>query len=76
MMEYAMIGLITAVIAVGLGSLVGYLVVAQIMNLEFTFLPIPIFITVGVSLLVTMLFGIASSFKALSIKPNEVLRTE
>jgi len=76
MMEYAMIGLITAMIAVGLGSLVGYLVVAQLMNLEFTFLPIPIFGTVLVSLLVTMLFGIASSIKALSIKPNEVLRTE
>lgn len=76
LLEYALIGLVTATIALGLGSLVGYLVVAQVMEMPFTFLPVPMIITVSVSLAVTILFGIGSSFRALSIKPNAVLRTE
>jgi len=76
LLEYALIGLVTASIALGLGSLVGYLVVSQVMNMEFTFLPVPMLVTVGTSLAVTVLFGIGSSFRALSIKPNAVLRTE
>jgi len=76
LIEYAMIGTITAAIALGLGSLVGYVVVALVMDMDFNFLPVPMLITVTTSLLVTVLFGIASSFRALSIKPNAVLRTE
>jgi len=76
LLEYALIGLITGTIALGLGSLVGYLVVAIQMEMEFVFLPVPMLITVGGSLLVTIIFGIGSSFRALSVKPNEVLRTE
>jgi putative ABC transport system permease protein len=76
MLEYALIGIVTAAIALGLGSLVGYLVVAQAMDMEFTFLPVPMIITVATSLFVTVLFGLGSSFRALSIKPNAVLRTE
>ncbi len=76
LMEYALIGIITAVIAVALGGLVGYLVVAHVMDMTFTFLPIPMLLTVGVSLLVTVTFGIASSLSALAIKPNAVLRNE
>ena len=76
LLEYALIGIVTAVIALGLGSLVGYLVVAQVMEMQFTFLPAPMLMTVGTSLLVTITFGISSSFRALSIKPNEVLRSE
>lgn len=76
LMEYALIGMITAIIALGLGSLVGYVVVDIVMEMPFTFLPVPMVITVAVSLVVTVLFGIGSSYRALSIKPNAVLRTE
>jgi putative ABC transport system permease protein len=76
MLEYALIGLITAVIALALGSLAGWIVVEKVMEMEFSFLPWPMLFTVGVSLLVTVLFGLGSSFRALSIKPNQVLRTE
>jgi putative ABC transport system permease protein len=76
LLEYALIGIITAVIALGLGSLVGYLVVAKVMEMSFTFLPVPMIQTVSASLVVTVTFGIASSFRALSIKPNEILRNE
>ncbi|GHF12047.1 glycosyl transferase family 1 [Kordiimonas sediminis] len=76
LLEYMMIGLITSAIAIGLGCLAGYVVVAQVMDMTFTLLPAPVVITVCVSLFVTILFGLGSSFRALSVKPNEALRNE
>lgn len=76
LLEYALIGLITATIALGLGTLTGWIVVSFVMDMEFAFLPLPMIITVSVSLFVTVLFGLGSSFRALSVKPNAVLRTE
>ena len=76
LMEYMMIGLVTALIALGLGLLVGWVVVDQVMEMTFTLLPAPMIITVLVSLSVTILFGLASSFRALSVKPNAALRNE
>jgi len=76
LLEYALIGIVTATIALGLGTLTGWIVVELVMDMEFAFLPMPMIITVTTSLLVTVLFGLGSSFRALSIKPNAVLRTE
>lgn len=76
LLEYTLIGLVTAAIALGLGTLTGWIVVEQVMEMEFTFLPVPMLLTVSVSLVVTVLFGLGSSFRALSVKPNAVLRTE
>ncbi len=76
LLEYTLIGLITAVIALGLGSLTGWIVVSMVMEMEFTFLIVPMVATVLVSLVVTILFGLGSSFRALGVKPNQVLRSE
>ncbi len=76
LLEYALIGIVTAAIALGLGTLTGWIVVELVMEMEFAFLPVPMIITVTTSLFVTVLFGLSSSFRALSIKPNAVLRTE
>ena len=76
LLEYALIGAVTATIALGLGTLTGWIVVELVMEMEFAFLPMPMIITVTTSLLVTVMFGLGSSFRALSVKPNAVLRTE
>lgn len=76
LLEYTLIGLITAAIALGLGSLTGWIVVEKVMDMEFSFLAVPMIFTVVTSLVVTILFGLGSSFRALSVKPNAVLRTE
>ena len=76
LLEYALIGIVTATIALGLGTLTGWIVVELVMEMEFAFLPMPMIITVAISLFVTVLFGLSSSFRALSIKPNAVLRSE
>ena len=75
-MEYLFLGLITALIALGLGTLAGWAVVDLVMDMDFQLLPVPMAITVTVSLFVTLLFGMASSSKALAARPNTVLRTE
>ncbi|TNE61686.1 MAG: FtsX-like permease family protein [Alphaproteobacteria bacterium] len=76
LMEYALIGLITALIALALGSLAGWVVIKFVMEMEYSFLPRPMLLTVSASLVVTVLFGMASSWRALAAKPNQVLRTE
>ena len=75
-LEYLFIGLITATIALALGSLAGYMVVTELWDLEFTFLPGPVFTTLAISLFVTIAMGLTSSWRALSTKPNAILRTE
>ena len=76
LLEYIAIGMITAVIALLLGSMAGYMVVAQVMDMKFTLLPTPMIITVFASLGVTITFGLMSSIKALGVRPNQVLREE
>ncbi|UTW55195.1 ABC transporter permease [Kordiimonas sp. SCSIO 12610] len=76
LLEYTLIGLITALIALGLGTLAGWLVITQLWESEFRALPGPMLTIVAVSLAVTIIFGLGASFRALSIKPNEVLRSE
>jgi len=76
LLEYLVIGTITAVIALILGGIAGYVVVAELMEMTFTLLPAVMISTVVASLLVTIVFGLLSSVKALSIRPNEVLRSE
>ena len=76
LLEYALIGAITAFIALALGTLAGWLVITQVWESEFQALPGPMLTIVAVSLGVTIVFGLGASFRALSIKPNQVLRSE
>lgn len=76
LLEYLVIGLITAIIALFLGGLAGYLVVDKVMEMNFILLPGVMAITVFASLAVTIIFGLMSSVKALAVRPNTVLREE
>lgn len=75
-LEYMMVGLIVAFIALGIGGLAGYAVVTQGWEMQFQWLPVPVFTTLIVSLLFTMGFGLSSSLRALSVRPNTILRNE
>ncbi|WND03373.1 FtsX-like permease family protein [Temperatibacter marinus] len=75
-LEYLMVGLIVALIALALGGLAGYVVVTQVWQMQFTWLPVPIMITLATSLVVTLGFGLMGSFRALAVSPNSVLRNE
>ncbi len=73
--EYALLGLATSVLASGAGTLTAYLVITQVMDAPWTFLPGTVLLTVSVSVLVTILLGLAGTYRALGTPAARVLRT-
>lgn len=72
--EYVGLGLITGVVALGLGSFIGRFVVTNVLELKFVFLPLPMILTILLSIAVTVLFGLLGTWQALGAKPNRILR--
>jgi putative ABC transport system permease protein len=73
-LEYLLIGLATALVGVAAGSIAAWLVMTEVMNLGFTWLPLPaLAATLGAAGL-TIAFGLVGTFSALSQKPAPVLR--
>ena len=73
-LEYTLLGLVTGVFGVLAGSVAAWLVVANIMNLSFVWLPLPALAAAAAALAVTVIFGLAGTFTALGQKPASVLR--
>jgi putative ABC transport system permease protein len=73
-LEYALLGTATALFAVLAGSLAGWAIVAQIMHLRFTFLPLPALAAALAAVVVTVVLGLAGTYRALGEKPAAVLR--
>ena len=72
--EYALIGTATAVFGVLAGSLAAWLIVTELMNLEFTWLPLPALIATVGAVAITVALGLLGTFSALGQKPAPVLR--
>lgn len=73
-LEYAGLGLATALVAVAAGSLAAFAVVTQVMDIGFSFsLPAAVGAVIG-ALVVTMGVGLAGTLRALSVPPARVLR--
>jgi putative ABC transport system permease protein len=73
-LEYALVGLASAVFGVAAGSIAALLVLNRVMNLPFTWLPGPALATTIGAVLVTVLLGLIGTFTALGQKPAPVLR--
>jgi putative ABC transport system permease protein len=73
-LEYLLIGLATAVVGVGAGSLAAMVVMKQIMSLNFVWLPLPAAGAALGALALTIAFGLIGTFTALGQKPAPVLR--
>ena len=73
-LEYLLIGLATAIVGVAAGSLAAYLVMTEVMNLSFTWLPWPALTATLAASALTIGFGLIGTFSALSQKPAPVLR--
>jgi putative ABC transport system permease protein len=73
-LEYALVGLASAVFGVAAGSIAALLVLNRVMNLPFTWLPGPALATTVGAVLVTVLLGLIGTFTALGQKPAPVLR--
>jgi putative ABC transport system permease protein len=73
-LEYLLLGLATVLIGMAIGSLAAGLIVTQVMEFPFVFLPGQAFAAATIALFVTLLLGLAGTFTALGHKPTAVLR--
>jgi putative ABC transport system permease protein len=73
-LEYLLLGSVTALFGVAAGSIAAWVVVTELMNLSFTWLPAPAAAAAFGALLVTVAFGLIGTFAALGHKPAAVLR--
>jgi putative ABC transport system permease protein len=75
LIEYGALALIVAGLAFGLGVAAGWFVVVNVLKLEWAPAWPPVVATVLLGGLVTVVLGLAGSWRALSVRPNTVLRT-
>jgi putative ABC transport system permease protein len=72
--EYLLLGAATALFGVLSGSLAGWLIVTDLMHLEFAWLPLPALAAALAAVVVTVGLGLVGTFAALGQKPAPVLR--
>ncbi len=73
-LEYALIGLATAIFALAAGGVAAWFVVARIMTLPSSFLPEVALSTLGLALALTVGFGLIGTWRVLGYKAAPVLR--
>lgn len=76
LIEFALLGFITALIAAALGTFAAFLILTQAMGTEFIFLPTRVGLTVIGAVLITLLLGAIGTWSTLSARPAQHLRSE
>jgi putative ABC transport system permease protein len=74
MIEYGLLGAATALFGMACGSLAAWMIVTELMNLRFTWLPVSAFAATLGALIVTVALGLIGTLRALGQKPAPVLR--
>jgi len=72
--EYALLGLVTAIIAGLLGWLAAWGILTQVMRAPFLALPMVAAATAGLGVVATVLIGLAGTWRTLSQRPAPILR--
>lgn len=73
-LEYAILGLATALFATAAGGLSAWYVIQKIMKLPFVLLPGPVAVTLALGLLITVTIGLAGTWRVLGQKASQHLR--
>lgn len=73
-MEYMLLGLVTAAIAAVLGSIAAYGIIVGIMELPWHFAPMAVAQVTALALLLTLATGLAATARLLALKPARFLR--
>lgn len=76
LIEYVLLATATALIAVLFGTLTAWVVLTQVMDLEFTFSWAAVAQAVGVALALVLVFGGLGTWRVLSARPVPYLRSE
>jgi putative ABC transport system permease protein len=74
LLEYAMLGLATAVLSAMIGSLASWAVVTQMMHADWSWLPLTIALTLILGLAATVFLGLIGAWAALGQKAAPILR--
>jgi len=74
MIEYALLGIATAMLAALVGTVASWAVVTGFMSGEWIFLPVAMVLTAGGGIVVTVLLGFIGTWRALGQKAATVLR--
>ncbi len=74
--EYGLLGLLTAALAALAGSIAAWAVITFIMQAEWTFLIGPVLATAALCTAITLSFGFIATWRALGQKPAALLRNE
>ncbi|WIM11710.1 FtsX-like permease family protein [Enhydrobacter sp.] len=74
--EFLALGLATALAALGVGTLAAYLVVRQLMSLQWSFQPVVAVAVALGAMALTLAFGLAGTLAALRQRPLALLRNE
>ena len=74
LLEYGIIGLATALFGVAAGGAAAYAIVAKVMSLDFVWLWPEALVTAGGALALTVLLGLAGTWRILGKKPSPYLR--
>jgi putative ABC transport system permease protein len=72
--EYGILGLVTGVLALAVGTLAAWLVARQVLEVPLTFDAGAALLTVGGGAAVTLAFGLIGAWAALSARPASLLR--
>ena len=76
LLEYGLLGLVTALIAAILGTAAAWVVMTEVMESDFTFLPRAVAVTVVLATAATLAFGYVGTWRALRQKAAPLLRNE
>jgi len=76
LIEHGLVGLATALVAAGLGTLAAYALVTGPLKSEWVFLPGPLLAITGIAVVLTLVLGFAGTWRALGAKPAAYLRNE
>lgn len=71
--EYAILGAVTGLIALGLGSLAAYFVVVELFESEWVWPPVPMAVVLSFAIVLTVVFGLMTTWRVLALKPNRLL---
>lgn len=74
--EYALLGFMGGIMAVGLSSALSWLVLTHVFDLTWSLRPIVLFTGLACTVLLTLLVGLLSTFRILGQRPLAVLRHE
>jgi putative ABC transport system permease protein len=76
LIEYALLGLLAGLVAVGLGLAGGWYIVVHVLDMEWALSWPPLLLTVVGGMVVTIGLGLIGTWAALRVRPNSVLRSE